>query len=48
MRVPVKIILSDLHQKLPIVLLGPDTHFTEQELLEKNIPDSVILELQKS
>lgn len=44
--VPVKIVLLDTSGILRVVA-GPDTHFTEKELLEKNAPDSVILELQK-
>lgn len=45
--VPVKIIMLDNGDELRIIS-GPDTHFTEPELLKYNVPDAVILELQKS
>jgi hypothetical protein len=48
--VPVKVILMDqgLPDHLLTVVLGPDTHFTEDEMTAHNLPDPVILELQKS
>ena len=44
--VPVKVVLLDTNGILRMTA-GPDTHFTETELLRYNIPDSVILELRK-
>ena len=44
--VPVKLVLLDTGTDLQI-MLGPDTDFTEAELLQYNVPDSVILGLQK-
>lgn len=49
--VPIKAVLinnstPDEEVKLGLIL-GPDTHFTESELLGNNLPDSVILELRK-
>ena len=45
--VPVKVIMLDVGNK-SMIIAGPDTHFAEPELLKKNVPDSVILELRKS
>ena len=45
--VPVIAILNELDDTTLNIVLGPDTHFTETELLRNNVPDSVILELQK-
>lgn len=45
--VPVKVVMLDTEGKLTIIA-GPDTYFTESELLKYNVPDSVIMELQKS
>lgn len=44
--VPVFVVLNELNNKLRVVL-GPDTYFSETELLRHNIPDSVILGLQE-
>lgn len=48
--VPVRVVLVDNggHSSKLSVLLGPDTYFSEPEMLSLNIPDSVILELKKS
>ncbi len=43
----VKVILADTNTELKVIA-GPDTYFTEAELLKRNIPDSVILELRRS
>ena len=45
--VPVRIILSDKDGWIRIVA-GPEAYFSESELLSFNLPDSAILELQKS
>lgn len=44
--VPVKVVVLDTDGIFKVIA-GPDTHFTEAELLRYNMPDSVILELQK-
>lgn len=50
-QVPVKIILEDIRTgKEPRnlkVKLGPDTHFTDYEMLQYGMPDSLIQELRK-
>lgn len=44
--VPVKVVLIDSNGVMRSIL-GPETRFTEAEMLKYNIPDSVIQELQK-
>lgn len=48
--VPVRIIVfyREGLERDPSVILGPDTHFTETEMLSNNIPDSIIRELRDS
>ncbi len=50
--VPVKIIMineNNSGDNLTLrIVTGPDTYFTEPELLRYNVPDSVILELEES
>lgn len=43
-RVPVYILLHGDTDNLRVVL-GPDAHFTETEMLQYNLPDSIIKEL---
>ncbi len=45
--VPVKLVMLETGG-IAKTILGPDTHFTESDLLKYNVPDSVIMELQKS
>ena len=44
--VPVKIVLVDSQDGLHVVL-GPDALFTEDQMLQANLPDAVIIGLQK-
>ena len=44
--VPVYVVLRGSDENVR-VFLGPDIHFSEAEMLSLNMPDSVILELQK-
>lgn len=49
--VPVRVVLvnsSSVENPNLIVVLGPDTHFSESAMVSSNLPDSVIMELQKS
>lgn len=41
--VPVYFLLTDENNTLHFIL-GPDTHFTEAEMLKYNVPDSIIKE----
>lgn len=43
--VPVKLIMVDEGDNLSVIL-GPDTQFTELEMISHNLPESAILELQ--
>lgn len=45
--VPVKLIIVDEGDNLSVIL-GPDTQFTELEMISRNLPESAILELQES
>lgn len=45
--VPVRLVLLEEASRFRIIV-GPDTYFPEDRLLSLNLPDSVILELQKS
>jgi hypothetical protein len=49
MPVPVKVVLLDQGEPDHILtaLLGPDVHFTDSEMGSANLPDSVMLELEK-
>lgn len=48
--VPVSVVLREYSQSGSDlrVVLGPETDFTEAQMLQRNLPDAVILELQKS
>ncbi len=52
MSVPVRVVFTSANSSSESnrlnLLLGPGTHFTEAELLRYNVPDSVIMELQKT
>lgn len=45
--VPVRLVLLETDGQIRTIL-GPDVHFSEEEMLALNIPDSVILEILES
>jgi len=50
MSVPVKVVLLDYnHPNLDFeIIVNPSTRFVEADMLQRNLPDSVIIELLKS